>query len=127
MANITFFKDLPLDFIPHPVSGDIRPITNEVAIRRSLMNLILTKKGSRPFYPEYGSTIFNFLFDQNSAFTLFNIKESISNTVERFEPRVTLRNVDIEIEDDSITMNLSYTINNTGITSTLETTISRST
>jgi phage baseplate assembly protein W len=127
MANITFFKDLPLDFIPHPVSGDIRPITNEVAIRRSLMNLILTKKGSRPFYPEYGSTIFNFLFDQNSAFTLFNIKESISDTIKRFEPRVTLRNVDITIEDNGINMNLSYTINNTGKTSTLETIISRST
>jgi phage baseplate assembly protein W len=127
MATITFYKDLPLDFIPHPVSGDIRPITNEVAIRRSLMNLILTKKGSKPFYPEYGSTVFNFLFEPNSAFTIFNIKESISNTIKRFEPRVTLRNVDIKIEDSDITMNLSYTINNTGSTSTLETTISRST
>jgi hypothetical protein len=127
MATITFYKDLPLDFIPHPVSGDIRPIINEVAIRRSLINLILTKKGSRPFYPEYGTTVFNFLFEPNSAFTVFNIKESISNTVKRFEPRVTLRNVDIKIEDHGITMNLSYIINNTGSTSTLETTISRST
>ena len=40
MATITFFKDLPLDFIPHPVSGDVRPITNEAAIRRSLLNLL---------------------------------------------------------------------------------------
>jgi phage baseplate assembly protein W len=127
MANIIFYKDLPLDFIPHPVSGDIRPITNEVAIRRSLMNLILTRKGSRPFYPEYGSMIFNFLFEPSSAFTVFNIKESISDTIGRFEPRVTLRNVDIKIEDHGITMDLSYTINNTGKTSTLETTISRST
>jgi len=126
MATITFFKDLPLDFIPHPVSGDVRPIINEAAIRRSLLNLLLTKKGSRPFYPEYGSTIFNFLFEPNSAFTVHNIKESISSTIKRFEPRVTLKNVDVKIEDHGITLNMSYTINNVGSTSTLETTISRS-
>jgi phage baseplate assembly protein W len=107
------------------VSGDIRPIINEAAIRRSLLNLLLTKKGSRPFFPEYGSTIFNFLFEPNSAFTTHNIKESVSSTIKRFEPRVTLRTVDITINDHGITMNLSYTINNTGSTSTLETTISR--
>ena len=127
MATITFFKDLPLDFIPHPVSGDVRPIINEAAIRRSLLNLLLTKKGSRPFYPEYGSTIFNFLFEPNSAFTVHNIKESIASTIKRFEPRVTLRNVDVNIEDHGITLNMSYIINNVGSTSTLETTISRST
>jgi phage baseplate assembly protein W len=118
MATITFFKDLPLDFIPHPVSGDVRPITNEAAIRRSLLNLLLTKKGSRPFYPEYGSTIFNFLFEPNSAFTVHNIKESIASTIKRFEPRVTLRNVDVNIEDHGITLNMSYIINNVGSTST---------
>ena len=57
MADIIFYKDLPLDFTPHPVTGDVRPITNEVAIRRSLTNLINTTKGSRPFFPEYGSSV----------------------------------------------------------------------
>ena len=43
MAEIAFFKDLSLDFTPHPVTGDVRPIINETAIKRSLMNLIKTK------------------------------------------------------------------------------------
>ena len=49
MADIVFYKDLGLDFTPHPVTGDVRPITNETAIRRSLMNLIKTRKGTNPY------------------------------------------------------------------------------
>ena len=73
MATINFYKDLPLDFTPHPVTGDVRPITNEVAVRRSLSNLINTTKGSRPFMPDYGSSVKNYLFSRNGAFTLYEL------------------------------------------------------
>lgn len=57
MAQTIFYKDLPLDFTPHPVTGDIRPVTDELAIKRSISNLVKTPKGSRPFRPDYGSDV----------------------------------------------------------------------
>lgn len=124
MATI-FFKDLPLDFTPHPVSGDVRPITNETAIKRSLSNLIKTKRGTRPFYPEYGTTISNYLFENDSVFTRHNIKQELTETIARFEPRVSVKNILIENDDYGITIKLDYVILNVGRASSLITTIAR--
>ena len=53
MATLNFYKDLSLDFTPHPVSGDVRPIVDDLAIKRSIINLISTPRVKKPFYPEY--------------------------------------------------------------------------
>ena len=65
---LVFYKDLPLDFTPNPVTGDVRPITNEVAIKRSIKNLILTQKGTKPFMPDYGTIIKKYLFSSLNPF-----------------------------------------------------------
>lgn len=122
---ITFYKDLPLDFTPHPVSGDVRPITDETAIRRSLKNLLLTKKGTKPFRPDYGSNIGNFLFSNLDRFTLNDLKRSIEETVARFEPRVTLVNVKVDSTNDGLEINLDYIILNSRRQSSVGLTLKR--
>ena len=77
MADIVFYKDLGLDFTPHPVTGDVRPITNETAIKRSLANLINTRKGTRPFNPEYGCNISDYLFGYQQGFSEYDMKKEI--------------------------------------------------
>lgn len=124
MATI-FFKDLPLDFTPHPVSGDVRPITNETAIKRSLSNLIKTKRGTRPFYPEYGSNISKYLFESDSPFARHNIKQELIETISRFEPRVSVKNISVDTDDYGIKIKIDYVILNVGRASSLITTISR--
>ena len=125
MATITFYKDLPLDFTPHPVSGDVRPITNETAIKRALTNLILTPKGSKPFRPEYGSNVGNFLFRNPDKFTKNDIRKSLTETIEKFESRVTLTSIDVTFEDYGIDLKISYVINNIGSSSELSLTVKR--
>jgi phage baseplate assembly protein W len=125
MATINFYKDLPLDFTPHPVTGDVRPITNEVAVRRSLSNLINTTKGSRPFMPDYGSSVKNYLFSRNGVFTLYELKNSLRRDIEKYEKRITLRDIKIDYSDDGFDIKLEYVIKNaSGITS-LQTTVKR--
>lgn len=122
---ITFYKDLPLDFTPHPVSGDIRPITDETAIKRSLKNLLLTNKGSKPFRPDYGSNISNFLFANLDNFTLNDIKRSIEETVNRYESRVRLINVKVDSGNDGLDITLDYIIVNSRRQSSVSLTIRR--
>ncbi len=125
MADIIFYKDLPLDFIPHPVTGDVRPITNEVAIRRSLTNLINTTKGSRPFFPEYGSSVKEYLFSVNSPFTLYELKDSLKQDIERHEKRISLTNIKVDYSDDGFDIKLEYVIRNASGISSLQTTVKR--
>lgn len=125
MATINFYKDLPLDFTPHPVTGDVRPITNEVAVRRSLSNLINTTKGSRPFQPDYGSSVKNYLFSRNGAFTLYELKNSLKRDIEKYEKRISLRDIKIEYSNDGFDIKLEYVIKNASGIASLQTTVKR--
>jgi phage baseplate assembly protein W len=125
MATINFYKDLPLDFIPHPVSGDVRPIVNELAIKRSIINLINTRKGSRPFYPEYGCIISNFLFSNEDVFTKSSMIDSIYDALSRFEPRIDVIEIRPRFEDNGIIIDIQYRIKNMNIISSISTSIKR--
>ena len=125
MATINFYKDLPLDFTPHPVTGDVRPITNEVAVRRSLSNLINTTKGSRPFMPDYGSSVKNYLFSRNGVFTLYELKNSLRRDIEKYEKRISLRDIKIDYSDDGFDIKLEYVIKNASGIANLQTTVKR--
>ena len=125
MATINFYKDLPLDFTPHPVTGDVRPITNEVAVRRSLSNLINTTIGSRPFLPDYGSSVKNYLFSRNGAFTLYELKNSLRRDIEKYEKRISLRDIKIDYSDDGFDIKLEYVIKNASGIANLQTTVKR--
>ena len=127
MATINFYKDLPLDFTPHPVTGDVRPITNEVAVRRSLSNLINTTKGSRPFMPDYGSSVKNYLFSRNGVFTLYELKNSLRRDIEKYEKRISLRDIKIDYSDDGFDIKLEYVIKNASGIANLQTTVKRTT
>lgn len=122
---IEFYKDLPLDFTPHPVSGDVRPIVNEVAIKRAISNLINTKRGSKPFRPDYGTNIHDHLFENQDAFAANEIKTQIVRTIERFEPRVTVNNVIVEFEPFGFKIQINLTVRNVQETLQIPLTISR--
>ena len=125
MAEIAFFKDLSLNFTPHPVSGDVRPIINEVAIKRSIMNLIKTKKGTRPFNPRYGCDISDYLFSYEPGFTEFNMKKEITDAISRHEPRVIVNEIDITYEEYGITLNIQYIIKNINRVDSISTSLTR--
>ena len=127
MADIAFYKDVGLDFTPHPVTGDVRPITNEVAIRRSIMNLIKTKKGSRPFNPTYWCDISSYLFSYDPGFSEYNIKEELTRSITQFEPRVILQGIELTFSDGGSDMDIKiqYVIRNINRIDTLDATITR--
>ena len=124
MAKTIFYKDLPLDFTPHPVSGDIRPITDETAIKRSLSNLIKTRKGTRPFRPDYGSNIYKYLFDCG-IFAEDEINKSLYDTISRNEPRVRVTRIESKIENNGIDIQIDYIIRNVNLPGNIQTTVRR--
>ena len=51
------YRDLDLDFVPHPVTKDISIKTNDEAVKRSVRNLVLTNAYEKPFHPEISSDV----------------------------------------------------------------------
>ena len=126
MATFNFYKDLSLDFTPHPVSGDVRPIVDDLAIRRSITNLIRTSRGSRPFYPEYGCTISSLLFSNADIFTKNTMKDSVYDALSKFEPGIDVISVEPTFDDDNgVSLQIKYRIKNTNTVSNITTIVKR--
>lgn len=121
------FKDIGLDFIPHPATGDIVKVSDNNAIKQSLHALIMTKNYERPFHPEIGCQVNNLLFENLDFVSSNIIKRTISDTIENFEPRVKI--IDIEViplqSNNAIRINIEYNIVNLNIQETFTTILQR--
>ena len=89
------FKDISLSFDPHPVTGDLRVLKNEVAIRRSVRNIVQTIPTEKFFNSLFGSDIRGSLFDFVDFGTASVIADQIQTSIENFEPRVD--NLEIQV------------------------------
>lgn len=87
------YSDIDLDFKAHPVSGDIVTLTDMEALKRSVRNLVLTKRYDRPFRPELDAGVHQYLFELATPVTSIKIKNKIEETIRRDEPRVELLDV----------------------------------
>lgn len=109
------FKDISLSLQVSPLTYDILSIKNETAIARSIRNLVLTLPGERFFNPNLGSDINKSLFDNMDPISADNIKSQIENTIRNYEPRVSLRKVEVQPNFDNNEFNVTIRYNIIGI------------
>ena len=65
MPEITevVYSDIPLNLTSHPITGNIKMLSNADAVKQSVKNLVSGRLGERPFQPNIGSQVYNVLFD----------------------------------------------------------------
>ena len=95
------FKDIDLDFGRNTVTNDVMTVTDIVAIKRSVKNLIQTNFYERPFHPEMGCGVRELLFENFTPITGVFIKRKIAEVITNFEPRVTLNSVHLDDDPDN--------------------------
>lgn len=78
-----------------------KPSVNDVeAIGQSLLDLILTRPGERPFNPDYGINADALLFELMTDGADLQLLNEIIEKVRRYEPRVTLNTAQTNVEAD---------------------------
>lgn len=125
MATESYFSDIPLNFTPHPITGDTSPLKGEKAVKSALINLLRSPVGERPFDPEYGVNIEKFLFEQADPITENEINEDIAYAIRTFEPRVELVSIESTIVEYGVEITITYYVKNIPGLQTLETTVTR--
>jgi phage baseplate assembly protein W len=116
MARVTrTFSDLDFNFFRHPKTDDVSVRTDEDAIKQSIRNLLLTKNFERPFRSFIGSPVYSLLFEPISPLTTAMIKKTIANTIENYEPRVDLLDVNVKYnaEQNNVIIDIIFRIKNT--------------
>ena len=92
------YSDIRGDLSLNPATDDVLLVTNEDAIRTSIINLLNTDRYERVMQPNIGSNIRSLLFENADVQTAYNLRELIYETIETFEPRCQL--IDVIVEDD---------------------------
>jgi phage baseplate assembly protein W len=102
------YSDIADSMNANPITGDVLQVTGAASVIQSVMNLIQLGHYEKPFHPEIGSGVTQLLFEQGSPQVCQLIAKEITNTLQNFEPRVTVLNVAVEV--DSVGHGFNVTI-----------------
>jgi len=94
------YKDIDLNFLAHPVTGDIGKKIGDAAIIQSIKNLLSFGKYEKLFQPTIYSSLKAHLFEPVDNITSSAIGNEIRNVISNYEPRVELTEVNVTPEYD---------------------------
>jgi len=93
-------------------TGRYLDVTNstEGEIRANLVHLLLTRKGSRYFLPDFGTRLYEYIFEPLDGPTFSDIESEIRDTVRTYMPNLQVINVTVEpaslgLENKGFTIN----------------------
>jgi len=108
-SKIFDYSDLSLLFKVHPKYADIIPVVGTEAIKNSIRNILMTKKGERPFNPIFGCNVSSYLFEMADSYTTAMIREEIFFALAEHEPRIKVQEVIVTDLPDSNSYDINIT------------------
>lgn len=114
MATRTFV-DIDASFTPNPVTGDLAVRTDDQAIKFAVRSLILTNYYERPFRSNIGSPVSSLMFSNMGPNFNSILRQSITDTINNFEPRVDVLEVKVDDSPDNnrVYITIIFKIKNT--------------
>lgn len=68
-------------------------------IKSDMLTLLLTNPGERVMLPDYGTPLRKLLFEQNDSITFEQARQMIINSIQRWEPRVAITQIEVSMPD----------------------------
>lgn len=114
LKRTTLYSDFHKDLTVNPISEDLAVKRDEEAVKESIKNLILTDRGERLMQPYIGGNIRAMLFENNTPAVIKMIQERIKMTIETYEPRASLIDVNVlsSIDENTVKVDIYFYINN---------------
>lgn len=112
MANTlaTRYRGLAMPIVKKPGGYFDVSYTRDI-IRSALTMLLTTRPGERVMEPEYGSRLYDLVFEQNDAILEGFARTEVVEAIQRWEQtRVQVTGVDIRIEEHVFSINVHYRI-----------------
>ena len=106
------------DFLPNlelnPITAQLARATNENAVAQSMKALCLTNLTERFYHPEIGTNLNTLQFDMDDPMTIDKIKTTVTETIQRGEPRANLLAVNVQDDPDNhtIMVQIAYSLIN---------------
>ena len=106
-----WFTDIDINMTLHPQSKDMVLKYDVNAIKRSVKNLLSTNLYERPFKPSIGVNLRGMLFELDTTDSIV-MKEEIKSLIDKFEPRVSVDDVNAFSRGNELNVTVYFTIFN---------------
>ena len=97
--------------IPLPLGGTpifANTFTTEEQALSNLKNLLLTRKGERPFQPLFGTDVPSFLFENITKNLLDNLKSGLQKDIEFWLPYINIKEIIVDDLSNENRINISF-------------------
>jgi hypothetical protein len=100
IARQTTYKDLDFTFKQNPNTNDVGIKKDNASISQSVLNILRTNHGERPFNYKFGANLRRYLFENMTRATAANMTTSIETALGNWEPRIEVLNTNIQAKAD---------------------------
>ena len=93
-------------------NNDVAKTVGLASVRNSILGIITTTKGTRPFQPDFGCGINELLFENMNPLTSDTLNKSITSAVNTYEPRVSNINCTVNpiYDDNTIIITIYFSV-----------------
>lgn len=91
---------------------DINFSIDALAVKNSIKGILMTRKRTRPFFPDFGTDLPHQLFETMNPLVMSTMKTNITDAIRNFEPRVDRLTVRVypEYDRNEIIVSIHYSI-----------------
>ncbi len=79
--------------------GGIALVDDEQDVREAIGVILGTAPGERPMRPEFGCGVHDYVFEVVDAYTVGRIERDVRSALDRWEPRIDVRAVEVDSSD----------------------------
>jgi|TARA_B110001454_G_scaffold112359_1_gene105444 phage baseplate assembly protein W len=109
IARQETYKDLDFTFKQNPNTNDVGIKKDNASISQSVLNILRTNHGERPFNYNFGANLRSYLFENMSNITAANMSTSINTALANWEPRIEVLNTNIQAKGDENDVRITVT------------------
>lgn len=115
IRNYTY-KDMKVDISTNTNNRDIQDNIDYAAVEGGIYNLFLFAQGERIINPEFGNTLYKYLYEPISDLTASKLGQEINIMFAKWEPRINVQSINIIPKPDENTYQIVilYTVPSLG-------------
>ena len=127
IARQATYKDLDFTFKQNPNTNDVGIKKDNASVKQSVLNILRTNHGERPFNWFFGANLRAYLFENMTRITAANMSTSINLALNNYEPRIEVLNTNVQTreEDNEVYITVTGKILSTNEIVDISTTIER--
>jgi len=109
IARQETYKDVDFTFKQNPNTNDVSIKKNNESIKQSVLNILRTNHGERPFNFGFGANLRSYLFENMTNITAAQMSTSVNMALANYEPRIEVLNTNIQARADENEVTITVT------------------